>query len=71
MARNGVPSELLYADGLVLMPPTMEQLGRRVLDNGWKVNAGKSKVIVDSSGGKMIGNWPCSVCGKGVNVNSV
>ena len=47
------PSELLYADDLVLMAPTMEQLGRRVsewraslLDKGLKVNAGKSKVMV-------------------------
>ena len=43
---SGLPSELLYADGLVLMAPTMEQLGRRVaewraslLDKGLKVNA--------------------------------
>ena len=28
--RNGLPSELLYADDLVLMAPTMEQLGRCV-----------------------------------------
>ena len=29
-ARSGLPSELLYADDLVIMVPTMEQLGRRV-----------------------------------------
>ena len=41
---------------------------------GLKVNAGKSKVMVGSSGGKMIvnsGEWPCGVCGKGVQANSV
>ena len=75
-ARSGLPSELLYADDLVIMAPTMEQLGRRVADwrasllgKGLKVNAGKSKVMVGSSGGKMIvnsGKWPCGVCGKGV-----
>ena len=80
-ARSGLPSELLYADDLVLMAPTKEQLGRRVaewrailLDKGLKVNAGKSKVIVGSSGGKIIvnsGKWPCGVCGKGVQANSV
>ena len=69
---------LLYADNLVIVAPTMEQLGRRVaewraslLDKRWKVNAGKSKVMVGSSGGKMIvnsGKWPC---GKGVQANSV
>ena len=70
-ARSGLPSELLYDDDLVIMAPTMEQLGRRVAD--WraslKVNAGKSKVMVGISGGKMIVNsrkWPCGVCGKGV-----
>ena len=46
--RSGLPSELLYADDLVLMAPTMEQLGRRVADwranllyKGLKVNVGK------------------------------
>ena len=46
---------------LVIMAPTMEQLGRRVADwrasllgKGLKVNAGKSKVMVESSGGKLI-----------------
>ena len=80
-ARSGLPSELLYADDLVPMAPTTEPLGRRVaecraslLDKGLKVNAGKSKVMVGSSGGKMIvnsGKWPCDVCGKGVQANSV
>ena len=62
---------MLYADDLVLMAPTMEQLGRRVaewraspLDKGLKVNAGKSKVMVGNSGGNIIvncGKWPCGV----------
>ena len=66
---------------LVLMAPIMEQLGRCVaewrailLDKRLKDNAGKSKVMVGSSGGKMIvnsGKWPCGVCGKGVHANSV
>ena len=44
------------------------------LDKGLKVNARKSKVMVGSSGGKIIvnsGKWPCGVCGKGVQANSV
>ena len=60
-ARSGFPSELMYADDLVLMAPTMEHLVRRVaewraslLDKGLKVNAGMSKVMVGSSGRKMI-----------------
>ena len=78
-ARSGLASELVYADDLVLMAPTMEQLGRRVvewrtslLDKGLKVNAGKSKVMVGSSDWKIIvnsGMWPCGVCGKGVQAN--
>ena len=80
-ARSGLPSELLYIDGLVIMAPTMEQLGRQVADwrasllgKGLKVTAGKSKVMVGTSGGKMIvnsGKWTCGVCGKGVQANSV
>ena len=80
-ARSGLPSELLYADDLVIMALTMEQLGRRVaewraslLDKGLKVNAEKSKVMVGSSVGKIIvnsGKWPCGVCGKGVQANTV
>ena len=44
-----------------------------LLDKELKMNAGKSKVMVESSGGKMIvhsGKWPCGVCGKGVQTNS-
>ena len=63
------------------MAPTMEQFGKRVaewrasfLDKGLNANAGKSKVMVGSSGEKMVVNsvkWPCGVCGKGVHSNSV
>ena len=35
-ARSGLPSELLYADDLVLMAATMEQLGRRVAE--WRAS---------------------------------
>ena len=52
-ARSDMSSELLYADDLVIMAPTMEQLGRRVADwgasllgKGLKVNTGKSTVMV-------------------------
>ena len=45
-----------------------------LLGKGLKVNGGKSKVMVASSGGKMIvhsGKWPRGVCGKGVQTNYV
>ena len=55
--RSGLPSELLYADDLVLIALTMEQVGRYVvewrailLDKGLKVNAGRSKVMVEVVG---------------------
>ena len=38
------------------------------------MNAGKSKVMVGRSRGKIIvnsGKWSCGVCGKGVRANSV
>ena len=77
-ARSGLPSELLYADDLVLVARTMEQHGRcvaewraSILDKGLKVNAGKFKVMVGSSGGKMIVNSGKCPCGKGVQANSV
>ena len=62
-ARSDLASEFLYADDLVIMAPTMEQLGRRVaelraslLDKELKVTGANSKVMVGSSGGKMIVN---------------
>ena len=47
-ARSGLPSELMNADDLVLVAPTMEQIGTRrvakwrssLIDKGLKVNAG-------------------------------
>ena len=70
---------MLYADDLVIMPLAMEQLGRRVADwraslrgKGLKMNAGMSKVVVGSNGGKIIvnsGKWSRGVCGKRVQTN--
>ena len=54
----GLPPELLYTDN-VIMAPIMEQFGTRVAEwrgMGLKVIARKSKVMVDSSSGKMIVN---------------
>ena len=59
---------MTYADELLRMAPTMEQLGRHVnegrasiLDKGLTVNAGNTKLMVGISGGNMIvnsGKWP-------------
>ena len=52
-AREGVLSELLYADDLVLMSETIEGLRKKLLklkdaieSKGQKVNLGKTKVMV-------------------------
>ena len=65
-ARSSLPSELLYADDLVLMAPTMEQLGRRVAD--WSASLLGKGLNVNTG---MSGKWPCGACGKGVHANSV
>ena len=80
-ARSGLSSELLYADDLLIMAPTIEQPGRRMADwrasllgKGLKINTKKTKVMVGISGGMMIvnsGRWPCGVCGKGLQAHSV
>ena len=56
-ARSVLPSELLYVDDLVLMAPIIVQLCRRATEWGvsfhdkrLKVNTGKSKIMVVSSG---------------------
>ena len=51
--RSSLPSELLYADDLVIMAPTIEQHGRHVAE--WRSSL--LKVIVCSSGEKMIVNY--------------
>ena len=73
-ASSGLPSGLLHADDLVIMAPTMEQLGRRLADwrasllgKGLKVNAGRSDGKMNVNSGK----WPCGVYGKGVQANSI
>ena len=55
--RSGTPSQLLYADNLVRMAPTVEDLGGHVIEcranllgKGPKMNAEKSKVIDGRSG---------------------
>ena len=80
-AREGLPWELLYADDLVLIAPTKEELQRKLeawrtslVGKGLKVNAGKSKVMIGGYNKGSIsesGAYPCGVCGKGVQENSI
>ena len=73
--------ELLYADDLVLVAETMEELVGKfekwktgLEDKGLRVNAAKTKVMISSSevrSGFEVGRWPCGVCRKGVGNNSI
>jgi hypothetical protein len=80
-SRGGLPWELLYADDLVLIAETEEQLLSKIKiwkdsleSKGLKVNVGKSKVMkcgVDLKKSVETGKWPCGICKKGVGRNSI
>jgi len=78
--KVGLPWELLYADDLVLMAESMDELISKI--NRWKesmerkgmkVNVAKTKVMITGvkMGKEVRCKWPCGVCGKGVGNNSV
>ena len=78
--RNGLMSEILYADDSVLTSETMEGLREKFWkwkeafkSKGLKVNLGKTKVVVSGSEGEMTLSKidPCGICGKRVMANSV
>ena len=78
--RNGLMSDMLYADDLVLMSETMEGLREKfskwkeVFESTWlKVNLGKTKVVVSGVEGDVSVSKidPCGICGKRVMRNSV
>ena len=68
--------EILYADDLVLMADSEEELMRKMAhwrgclsSKGLKVNTGKTKVMVSAVGAgetREAGKHPCGVCGSGV-----
>ena len=79
-AKRGVVNESLYADDVVLMSETMEDLKKRFWN--WKdaleskvlkVNTRKTKVMVSGSEGERFKSKidPCGVCGRRVMANSV
>ena len=79
--KQGLPFELLYADDLVIMAETKEELLERIRmwkrgmeTKGLRVNMAKTKVLKcqsDSCSGVSSGKWPCGVCKKGVGSNSI
>ena len=80
-AREGLPWEVLYADDLVLMADSEEELARKSTEwrrslsaKGMKINTGKTKVMVSAVGAgeePKSGVFPCGVCGSGVGRNSI
>ena len=78
--RNGLMSEMLYADDLVLMSEMMDGLREKFWkwkeafkSKGLKVNLGKTKVVVKGAEGEVSVSKvdPCGICGKRVMANSV
>ena len=79
-AKRGVVNELLYADDLVLMSETTEDLKERfwnwknVLESKrLKINTSKTKVMGSRSEGKLFKSKinPYKACGKNIMANSV
>jgi hypothetical protein len=77
---EGLLFEILYADDLVLMADSMEELQVKfykwksaIEKKGLKVNMGKTKVMVSGEGGERVVSriYPCGVCDKRVKANSV
>jgi len=78
--REGLLFEILYADDLVLMADSMEELRTKfdrwksvIEEKGLKVNLNKTKVMVSGEGGvKVVSKVdPCGVCDKRVKANSI
>ena len=79
--RVALPWELLYADDLVVIAETEEDLIKRlnewknnVENRGMRVNMNKTKVVISGERQKPVqkaARWPCGVCGRGVGSNSI
>ena len=78
--KQGLPFERLYADDLVIMAETKEELlerkriWKRGMETKGRVNMAKTKVLkcqTDSGSGVSSAKWPCGVCKKGVGSNSI
>ena len=79
-AREGLMSEMLYADDLALISETIEGLREKFRkwkeafeSKGMKVNLGKTKLMVSGAEGEVSVSkvHPCGVCGKRVMANAV
>ena len=79
--RIALPWQLLYADDLVVIAETEEDLVNRLdewkknMENrGVRVNMNKTKVMISGERQKPVqkaARWPCGVCGGGVGSNLI
>ena len=78
--RTSTPWELLYADDLVIIAESLDELQKIELwkngmeSKGLRVNMPKTKVMIceaDSNPLKKSGKYPCGVCRSGVGSNSI
>jgi len=79
--RTGCPWEMLYADDLVIVSESIEDLSARIsswkkhLENkGLRVNMKKTKILCSGRNLDVLqdaGKWPCGVCRRGVGGNSI
>jgi hypothetical protein len=79
--RTGTPWELLYADDLVIIAETEEELRLKLTkwktemeEKGLRINLGKTKIMASGTNLHTLkdsGKYPCSVCRKGVGNNSI
>jgi len=80
-SRVTLPWELLYADDLVVIAETEEDLIKRLdewkdnMENrGMRVNVNKTKAMISGEQQKVMQKavrWPCGVCGRGICNNSI
>ena len=79
--RTGCPWELLYADDLVIIAESMEELEVKLEQwkkgmeaKGLRVNMAKTKVMINGPELHTLrdsGKYPCAVCRKGVRCNAI
>jgi len=76
-----LPWELLYADDLVEIAETEQDLIKRLNDwkdnlenRGMRINMNKTKVMISAERQNRMqkaARWPCGVCGRCVGSNSI
>ena len=79
--RGGLPWEILYADDLVLIAESEEDLIKKIQkwkigfeSKGLRVNVTETKVMKCNQGlqvGENSVKWPCGICRKGVGRNTI